>query len=81
MELAVSLLSKLLENHQISVSFPQLDLTAPEMLESVSYQALCQIHKILLDDTLSDPECFHKIGHIVRIFEHLGADCGNRHDF
>lgn len=81
MELAVSLLSKLLENRQISVSFPQLDLTAPEMLESVSYQALRQIREILLDDALSDPECFHKIEHIVRVFEHLGVDCGNRHDF
>ncbi len=81
MELAVSLLSKLLENHSLCVNFPQLDLTAKDMLESASYQALCQIREIIMDDTLSDPECFQKIERIVCLFEELGIDCGNRHDF
>ena len=68
MELAVSLLSKLLENHSLCVNFPQLDLTAKDMLESASYQALCQIREIIMDDTLSDPECFQKIERIVCLF-------------
>ena len=81
MEFAVSLLFKLLESRQLCVSFPQLELTAKDMLESASYQTLCQIHEILRDDTLSDPECFQKIERIVCLFENLGVDCGNRHDF
>ena len=61
MEFAVELLSKLLERRKIAVSFPDLALTAQDLLESASYQALCQIRGILQDDTLSDPECFQKL--------------------
>lgn len=81
MELAAELLAKLLERRQISVTFPGFNLTAPDLLEASSYQALCQIREILCDDQLSDPECFEKIERIVCLFEHLGSDCGNRHDF
>ena len=81
MELATELLSKLLENRQVNVTFPGLRLSAAEILESASYQALCQIHDILCDDTLSDQECFQKIEQIVCVFEGLGSGCGNRHDF
>ena len=42
MELAVELLAKILERREITVSFPTLDLTAKDLLESASYQALCQ---------------------------------------
>ena len=81
MELAISLLAKRLENQPMYVHFPQLELSAKELLESTSYQALCQIREILLDDTLSDPKCFQKIERIVRVFEAFGSDCGHRHDF
>lgn len=81
MQLAAELLGKLLENRQINVTFPGLNLTAPDILEAASYQALCQIQDILRDDTLDDPECFQKIEEIVRVFERIGTDCGSRHDF
>lgn len=81
MELAAELLGKLLENRQINITFPGLNLTAPDILEAASYQALCQIQDILRDDTLDDPECFQKIEEIVQVFERMGTDCGCRHDF
>lgn len=80
MELGVQLLAKLLENRQINVVFPGLELSAGEILDAASYQALCQIHDILRDDSLSDPDCFLKIEAIVRVFEGLGAGCEGRHD-
>lgn len=81
MDLAIQLLSKLLERRQIRVTFPDLNLTAQEMVEASSYQALCQIREILRDDSLSDPECFEKIERIVCLFEQMGSNCGSRHDF
>lgn len=81
MDLAIQLLSKLLERQQIRVTFPDLTLTAQEMVEASSYQALCQIREILCDDSLSDPECFEKIERIVCLFEQMGSNCGSRHDF
>lgn len=81
MDLAIQLLSKLLERQQIRVTFPDLTLTAQEMVEASSYQALCQIREILRDDSLSDPECFEKIERIVCLFEQMGSNCGSRHDF
>ena len=81
MDLAIQLLSKLLERRQIRVTFPDLNLTAQEMVEASSYQALCQIREILRDDSLSDPECFEKIERFVCLFEQIGSNCGSRHDF
>lgn len=81
MELAVELLSKLLEKREINITFPGLNLTAPDILEAASYQALCQIRDILRNDTLDDPECFQRIEEIVQVFERMGSGCGSRHDF
>ena len=81
MELAVELLSKLLERREINVTFPGLNLTAPDILEAASYQALCQIQDILRNDALDDPECFQRIEEIVQVFERMGSGCGSRHDF
>lgn len=44
-------------------------------------RALLKIRDILADDTLSDPECFHRIEAIVSLMEDLGISCGGRHDF
>ena len=43
--------------------------------------ALRNIQKILADDTLDDPECFHRIEAIVSLLEDMGLSCGGRHDF
>ncbi|MEE1055782.1 MAG: hypothetical protein UH239_00850 [Acutalibacteraceae bacterium] len=46
-----------------------------------SYKALQKIKTIIEDDSLEDKECFMKIEEIVCLFEALGSDGGNRHDF
>ena len=81
LELAIELLAKLLAHRDIHVTFPGLNFSAAEMLEAVSYQALCEIQRIIRDDTLSDAECFQKIEEIVCTFEKLGSNGGSRHDF
>ena len=81
MELASELLAKLLERQPLSITFPELHLSGAALLESASYQALCQIQAVLRDDSLDDPQCFQKIEEIVLIFEQLGSNCGSRHDF
>ena len=45
------------------------------------YAALQQIREILADDSLTDPECFMKIERLVCLYEDLGSNAGNRHDF
>ena len=52
-----------------------------KIVETKCYQALEEIKKVLDDETLDDPECFHKIEKIVCIFEEMGSDGGSRHDF
>ena len=44
-------------------------------------RALRNIQEILGDDTLDDPECFHRIEAIVSLLEDMGLSCGGRHDF
>lgn len=44
-------------------------------------RALRNIQKILADDTLDDPTCFHRIEAIVSLLEDMGFSCGGRHDF
>lgn len=52
-----------------------------KIVEMKCYQALEEIKKVLDDETLDDPECFHKIEKIVCIFEEIGSNGGSRHDF
>ena len=52
-----------------------------DFVHDQAYQALKQIKLILEEDQLDDHECFWKIEQIVRVFEELGSEAGNRHDF
>ncbi len=83
MDLYRDILLHLLSNQKTSVevTFPQLKVSAVDLVESASYCTLVQIQKILQDDSLSDEACFFKIEKIVRQFERLGSSCGSRHDF
>ena len=83
MELYEEIILHALRNERaiISVSFPDMKLNAQELVGATSYGALIGIQHILKDDSLNDEECFYKIEKIVRIFENMGSDCGNRHDF
>lgn len=81
MDISIELLTQLLAQEEIQVTFPQLKGSLPECLESTSYHALCEIKAILEDDSLTDATCFHKIEEIVSVFETLGSSGGNRHNF
>ncbi|WP_195543366.1 hypothetical protein [Massiliimalia timonensis] len=81
MELYQEILLKVLERETVQVTFPGLRLNADEIIRQESYRALCNIKRILEDDSLEDPECFIKIEEIVRTLEEVGSNAGNRHDF
>jgi len=78
MELHKEILAKVLSQEEMHITFPNLQLSANEIVESQCYLALQQIQAIIRDDELSDFACVEEI---VRLFEKLGSDGGNRHDF
>ena len=57
---------------------------SPEVVTSAEnrcMEILERIRDIIADDTLDDPECFHRIEQIVCELERNGISCGHRHDF
>lgn len=52
-----------------------------EIAEKECYKALKEIKAVLEDDCLNNNACFQKIEEIVCIFEQMGSNGGNRHDF
>lgn len=81
MDLYQEILASILEKENIEITFPNLQMSAKEIIEMECYLALQKIKAIIEDDDLEDDECFIKIEEIVRLFEGLGSDRGNRHDF
>ena len=81
MNLYAEIISKILEQEEIQITFPNLMIDANELAEKKSYEALRQIKTIIQDDSLNDEECFLKIEQIVRVFEEIGSSGGGRHDF
>ena len=81
MNLYQEILSRVLENETMEVTFPNLQIDAVEIVRLKCYQALAEIQAILKDESLKDSEGCMKIEEILCIFEGLGMDCGNRHDF
>lgn len=81
MELYRDLLIKLLENEEIKIEFPNLNVSPSELIEMRCYNALKEIKAIIEDDSCIDEECFMKIEKIVCLLEDLGSDGGSRHDF
>ncbi|MGM9562695.1 MAG: hypothetical protein ACI3VQ_01280 [Faecousia sp.] len=80
MELYQELLIQLLSREHIQVTFANLHISAKDLIEATAYQALCEIKRILEDESLEDHDCFLKIEEIIRLFEDLGSSGGNRHD-
>ena len=81
MELFEELLIRYLSGQNIQVTFPDLHIDLNKIVEMKSYETLQAIKAVLEDDSLDDPACFQKIEKIVEIFEKIGSDGGNRHDF
>ena len=81
MDLYAEMLREILYKEPVQVTFPNLTVNQTELLNSVSYQALCKIRDIGRDDSMRDDECFKQIEAIVCVLESIGSDGGNRHDF
>lgn len=81
MDLYKDIIIELLKQEEINIVFPNLQANINEMAEAVCYKTLKKIKTVIEDDSLADEECFMKIEEIVREFERIGSDGGNRHDF
>lgn len=80
MELWQEIFCNALKEEKIEIIFPQIsDISS--FLDSFCYRTLKEIQQIIQDDTLSDEECFMKIEEIICLFEKIGSNGGNRHDF
>ena len=81
MELYKEILIHALSEQRMEVTFPDLQLDAKELVDSVCYRALRKIKEVVSDDTLDDAECFERIEMILTILERIGSNGGFRHDF
>ena len=77
MEFISQLLAQAIQNTKLSFCIENLDLLA-QMLQHTCLIALDEIRAIILDETLDDFTCVEKI---ICIFERIGSDGGDRHDF
>ena len=76
----MDLYQELLLKHILSLEGKD-NISPEDFVHDTAYQALKQIKLILEDDQLDDSECFWRIEQIVRVFEDLGSNAGNRHEF
>ena len=60
---------------------PRLRIDPVQLIEARCYQAILRIYQIIGDETLEDPDCFHRIEEIVTTLDRLGIGGGGRHDF
>ena len=77
----MELLSHILAQGEVQITFPQQNEPFTQIVEGQCYQTLCKIKGIIEDDRLDDSECFQKIEEIIRAFEEIGSGAGSRHDF
>ena len=81
MELYQEILSHVLENETVEVTFPNLQINAVEIVRMRCYRALKEIKAILEDERLDDAACCVKIEEILCVLEGIGSGGGTRHDF
>jgi len=55
-----------------------VDINFNELINAKAIESLQRIKTVIENDSLSDFDCVEKI---VCIFEDIGSNCGNRHDF
>ncbi len=58
-----------------------INIDANQLVKESCYQTLQHIKTIVEDDTLDDPECFHRIEKIICTLEERNISTGSRHDF
>ncbi len=80
-DLYKEILIRVLQKEEAEIHFPNLKLSAGEIVETVCYRALKKIKGIIQDDTLTDEQCFTQIEEIVCVLEKIGSDGGSRHNF
>ena len=66
---------------EILASFVRQNMDDGAIVNAVCYHTLKKIKAVLEDDSLDDVSCFQRIEQIVCLFEEIGSDGGNRHDF
>lgn len=81
MELLKELLVKILEKEETHIVFPNLKISASDLVEMECYKALRKIKSVIENDSLEDKQCFMQIEEIINIFESSGSNGGGRHDF
>ena len=81
MDLFKEILVKVFTDEEKIIIFPNIKLSAVDIIEMECYKTLCKIKGIIEDDSLADAECFQHIEAIVCLFEELGSNGGGRHDF
>ena len=81
MELYKEILIHALAKEDMHITFPNLQISAEQIIEAKCYKALQKIKAVIEDDSLDDNQCFEKIEQIVLLFEQMGSDGGGRHDF
>ena len=79
--MSVEILAHFLAQENAQIIFPELRLSAAEIVELQCYKTLRKIQEIVRDDALEDTECFERIERIVCAFEEIGCERGSRHDF
>lgn len=67
-----------LYNNRINLSVDFGDVDIANILTIESAKTLKKIHNELCDDTLDDFQC---IENIIHLYENMGINCKNRHDF
>ena len=77
----MELLSHILAQGEVQITFPQQNEPFTQIVEGQCYQTLCKIKAIIEDDRLDDSECFQRIEEIIHAFEEIGSGAGSRHDF
>jgi len=78
MELGTEILVKLLENENVTVTLHMPPNELKKLFVDTCYIALNQIRDIIANSALDDFTCIERI---VCVFEKLGSDGGDRHDY
>ena len=78
MDFLKEILINILAKEKISISFSNSNSDLAEIIETKSFKALQKIKSIIEDNGLSDFECIERI---VCVFEEIGSNGGDRHDY